>query len=206
MKFSDGFWLNKPGYDVNYATQMYEIHSDERSITVVATSNFIQNRGMTLGGPILEITFTSTLENSIKVTVEHYRAAKKTGPDFTLYEDSSFKPVVEKLDYGYRLTSGKTSVELGGQGGPWDVRYYYDGKLLTKSGWRTTSYIKESDWRTNNRMLEKQGQNFYADSSSACPAIMREMLNISVGENIYGFGEKFSTFVKNGQTVDVWNN
>ena len=31
------------------------------------------------------------------------------------------------------------------------------------------------------------------------------MLNISVGENIYGFGEKFSTFVKNGQTVEVWN-
>ena len=29
MKISDGFWLNKPGYNVNYATQMYEIEADE---------------------------------------------------------------------------------------------------------------------------------------------------------------------------------
>ena len=104
MKFSDGFWLNKPGYDVNYATQMYEIYHDEKSITVIAACQYIQNRGMTLGGPILEITFTSTLENSIKVTVEHYKAARKTGPDFNLYEDGNFKPVIEKTENGYRLT------------------------------------------------------------------------------------------------------
>ncbi|MBD5117301.1 MAG: alpha-xylosidase [Ruminococcaceae bacterium] len=207
MKYSDGFWLNKPGYEVSYATQMYEITADDRSVTVLATAQWIGNRGQTLGGPVLTVNFSSTLENSIKVTVEHFKGAKKTGPDFNLYENPDFKPVVEKNDQGgYTLTSGKTSVVIGGQGGAWDVKYLYDGKLLTKSGWRTTSYIREADWRTNNRMLEKQGENFYADSSTACPAIMREMLNISVGENIYGFGEKFSTFVKNGQTVDVWNN
>ena len=206
MKFSDGFWLNKPGYEVNYATQMYEITADDRSVKVRATNQWIGNRGMTLGGPVLEITFTSTLENSIKVTVEHFKGALDKGPHFELYEDTDFKPVIEKTDGGYTLTSGRTSVKIGAQGGAWDIKYYYDGKLLTKSGWRTTSYIKEADWRTRNRLSEKQGQNFYADSSTACPATMREMLNISVGENIYGFGEKFSTFVKNGQTVDVWNN
>ena len=206
MKFSDGFWLNKPGYEVNYATQMYEITADDKSVKVFATNQWIGNRGMTLGGPVLEITFTSTLENSIKVTVEHFKGALDKGPHFELYEDAGFKPVIEKTDGGYTLTSGKTSVKIGAAGGAWDIKYYYDGKLLTKSGWRTTSYIKEADWRTRNRLSEKQGQNFYADSSTDCPATMREMLNISVGENIYGFGEKFSTFVKNGQTVDVWNN
>lgn len=207
MKYSDGFWLNKPGYEVSYATQMYEVSADDRSVTVLATSQWIGNRGQTLGGPVLTVNFTSTLENSIKVTIEHFKGAKKTGPSFELYENPDFKPTVEKNDQGgYTLTSGKTSVVIGGQSGEWNIKYLYDGKLLTKSGWRTTSYIKEAQWRTNNRMLEKQGENFYADSSDANPAIMREMLNISVGENIYGFGEKFSTFVKNGQTVDVWNN
>ena len=206
MKFSDGFWLNKPGYEVNYATQMYEITADDKSVKVLATNQWIANRGMTLGGPVLEITFTSTLENSIKVTVEHFKGALDKAPHFELNEDAGFKPVIEKKDGGYTLTSGKTSVKIGSQGGGWDIKYYYDGKLLTKSGWRTTSYIKEADWRTRNRLSEKQGLNFYADSSTDCPATMREMLNISVGENIYGFGEKFSTFVKNGQTVDVWNN
>ncbi len=207
MKYSDGFWLNKPGYDVSYATQMYEITADEKSVTVLAAAQWIGNRGQTLGGPLLTVNFTSTLENSIKVTVEHFKGDKKASPDFKLYENPDFKPTVEKNEQGgYTLTSGKTSVIIGAQGGAWDIQYMYDGKLLTKSGWRTTSYIKEADWRTNNRTLMGQGENFYAGSSTSCPAIMREMLNISVGENIYGFGEKFSTFVKNGQTVDVWNN
>ncbi len=207
MKFSDGFWLNKPGYSVNYATQSYEITTTDNSVTVFATNQWIQNRGMTLGGPALEITFTSTLENSIKVTVDHYKGQVRKGPFFELYEDSSFKPVINKLENGgYELVSGKTKAVIGAQGGAWSVEYYYEDKLLTKQGWRTTSYIEEEAWRTNNRMLSKQGENFYADSETNDNAFMREMLNISVGENIYGFGEKFSTFVKNGQTVEVWNN
>ena len=69
MKYADGLWLNKPGYGVNYATQMYEVTADETSINVLATNQWIGNRGMTLGGPVLEITFTSTLENTIKVYI-----------------------------------------------------------------------------------------------------------------------------------------
>lgn len=207
MKFSDGFWLNKPGYGVNYATQSYEVTADEKSVTVFATNQWIQNRGMTLGGPALEITFTSTLENSIKVTVDHYKGQVRKGPSFELYEDESFKPTINKLENGgYELISGSTKAVIGGAGGAWSVEYYYGDKLLTKQGWRTTSYIEEEAWRTNNRMLAKQGENFYADSETDDNAFMREMLNISVGESIYGFGEKFSTFVKNGQTVEVWNN
>lgn len=206
MKFSDGFWLNKPGYDVNYATQAYEITTTENSITVLATNQWIGNRGMTLGGPTLEITFTSTLENSIKVTIEHFKGRLVKEPHFELFEDAAFKPVINKTENGYELISGKTSVKIGGEGGAWDVQYFYNGKLLTKEGWRTTSYIKEAEWLTNNRITGMQGANFYAKSDTDESAYMREMLNISVGENIYGFGEKFSTFVKNGQTVEVWNN
>ena len=36
-------------------------------------------------------------------------------------------------------------------------------------------------------------------------AYMRERLNLSVGELIYGLGERFTAFVKNGQSVDMWN-
>ncbi|MGN0597851.1 MAG: alpha-xylosidase [Ruminiclostridium sp.] len=205
MKFSDGFWLNKPGYNVNYATQSYEVTHDEKSITVFATSNFIANRGMTLGGPCLEINFTSTLENTIKVTIDHYKGALDKGPHFELYEDESFKPVINDYDDRAELISGKTKVVVG-KGGGWSVEYYYDGKLMTKEGWRTTSYIEESPFLTENRMAFMDNSNFYAKSETDCNTYMREMLNISVGENIYGFGEKFSTFVKNGQSVEVWNN
>ena len=207
MKFSDGFWLNQPGYSVNYATQMYEIEADDSSITVYATNQWIGNRGMTLGGPMLTVRFTSTLENSIKVSIDHFAGALKKGPEFVLYEDSTFKPVVNKTaDGGYELISGKTKVKVGSQGTGWDISYWYEDKLLTKQGWRTTSLIEEEEWLTKQRMAGKTGQRFYADDDNCDNSYIREMLNISVGEYIYGFGEKFSTFVKNGQSVEVWNN
>ncbi len=207
MKISDGFWLNKPGYSVNYATQMYEIESDENSITVYATNQWIGNRGMTLGGPMLTIRFTSTLENSIKVTIEHFSGALKKSPAFTLYEDSSFKPIIRQDENGCReLISGKTKVKIGPQGSGWEISYWYNDKLLTKEGWRTTSLIEEEDWMRDKKNAAQSGTRFFAKSDNGDTSYIREMLNISVGEYIYGFGEKFSTFVKNGQTVEVWNN
>ena len=32
-----------------------------------------------------------------------------------------------------------------------------------------------------------------------------EQLDLGVGEKIYGLGERFTNFIKNGQTVDIWN-
>ena len=34
---------------------------------------------------------------------------------------------------------------------------------------------------------------------------MHERLALGVGETVYGLGERFGPFVKNGQTVDIWN-
>ena len=34
---------------------------------------------------------------------------------------------------------------------------------------------------------------------------MHEQLALGVGENVYGLGERFTPFVKNGQAVDIWN-
>ena len=36
-------------------------------------------------------------------------------------------------------------------------------------------------------------------------AYMCKQLGLSVGELIYGLGERFTAFVKNGQSVSVWN-
>lgn len=34
---------------------------------------------------------------------------------------------------------------------------------------------------------------------------IRVKLDIGVGEKIYGLGERFTPFVRNGQSVDMWN-
>ena len=114
MKVSDGYWMNKVGYNVHWASQIYEIKADERSVTVYASANYISNKGMTLGGPVLTVTFTSTLENSIKVRIEHFSGTATKRPSFMLYEDGGFKPVINRLSRGgWELISGKTSVRIG---------------------------------------------------------------------------------------------
>ena len=204
MKFSDGFWLNKKGYDVNFVAQAYEVLEDSNSLTVLATATHIHHRGQTLGGPLLEIKFTSNLKDVIKVSIDHYKGARNDGPEFELYLDDNFKPVIENNDNYAELISGDTRVRITKNGG-WDIKYYYKDKLLTKSGWRTTSYITEEPSRVKKRLALAEDNGFWDIPEPTSGAYVREQLGLSVGESIYGFGEKFTTFVKNGQTVDIWN-
>ena len=34
---------------------------------------------------------------------------------------------------------------------------------------------------------------------------MRQQLSLGVDEKVYGMGERFTAFVKNGQSIDIWN-
>ena len=202
MKFSDGYWLEKLGCTVDYATQIYDIEIDRRGITIYTVSKWIANRAMTLSGPLLTIRLTSTLENSIKVTIEHFSGAVRKTPMFQLYEDENFTPeIIANEDGSTELISGRTRVKIPPRGCAWSAAYYYDDRLLTRAEWPTTSLIV-----TDDSFRSKTPERFFARHDNGGNTYIREMLSISAGEYIYGFGEKFTPFVKNGQTIDIWNN
>ena len=46
---------------------------------------------------------------------------------------------------------------------------------------------------------------FAYNDTDAEETYMRQMLSLSVGELVYGTGERFTPFVKNGQSIDIWN-
>jgi alpha-glucosidase (family GH31 glycosyl hydrolase) len=62
-------------------------------------------------------------------------------------------------------------------------------------------------------MSEAGCMSKYADALAGVPGngeggMIRFMLNeltLSVGETVYGLGERFGPFVKNGQSVGIWN-
>ena len=206
MKVSDGFWLTRNGYGIHWAEQIYEVRTDDSSVTVYAATKKISNRGMTLGGPMLTVRFTSELENSIKVTIEHFSGAGASAPCFQLNTDSSFRPVIKRLpDGGAELISGSTSVRIGREGGDWDISYRFGDRLLTVSGRRSTSFIEEEQWHRRLTVEEQSCERFFSRYDNGGSSYIREMLSISAGERIYGFGEKFTPFVKNGQTAEIWN-
>ena len=203
MKFSDGFWLNKRGYDVNYAAQAYEITPVKNGLNVYVPTTYIQNRGQTLGGPCLDITFTSTQKNVIKVSMVHFKGGLDNIPRFELDEDKGFTPEVTEKDECWELTSGDTKVVIGKWS--YSVQYYYKDKRLTGGAWRSATVINESEFIKSARLNITQDDTFWDYPRNEKTTYIREQLSMNVGEYFYGFGEKFTPFVKNGQTVQIWN-
>ena len=204
MKFSDGLWLNQRGYEVNYAVQAYETTTTANSITVFATPTAIWNRGMTLGGVCLEITYTSTAPDIIKVTIRHHKGAVDNRPKFELNEDWGYTPEITQGEGYIEMKTGETVLRIK-QGTDWEVSFSRNGKHLTGGAWRSTSYIKESQFHANARLALQEDDQCFNFPQDPHTGFTREQLSLGVGECVYGFGEKVTTFVKNGQNVEMWN-
>ena len=203
MKFSDGYWLSQSGYTLHYAAQAYEIETDTRSIRVLATPSHIWNRGQTLGGPNLELTFTSVMKDVIKVSIVHYRGGVDYSPAFELNEDPEYTPVINSAESYVEMISGKTRVRISREN--WSVQYYYGSKLLTGGSLRALTYIEEEKSHAARRLETQIDDGFWSYPKNRKTSYIREQFSLSVGEYIYGFGEKFTCFPKNGQSIQTWN-
>ncbi len=204
MKFSDGLWLNKKGYSVYYATQAYECTHTKNSITVFATANAVYNRAMTLGGVTFEITYTAVADDVIKVHIVHHKGTLHNQPKFELNEPADYTAEIREEDDFIEMTAGGTKVRIK-KAFDWDVEYSYNGKRLTGGGWRSTSYVEENKFLAKARLDAMADDQFFNYPADPRTTYIREQLSLDVGECVYGFGEKFTTFVKNGQNVETWN-
>ncbi len=181
MKFSNGQWLNRDGYSVHWPAEARDVVVENGAVTVYAPDHRINHRGDTLGGPLLTLRFSSPLPNVIRVQAEHFRGRRKKLPEFTL-ADQHPDVAIENGEKAVTLTTGGLSVTIS-KGESWNVSFRQDGKLLTQSESRAMAYILDPDGK----------------------AYMRDQLSLDVGEYVYGLGEHFTPFVKNGQAVDIWN-
>jgi len=204
MKFTNGYWLTGNGYKVDHAAQPYDISFSQNSITILATTKIIRNRGMTMDGPNLEITYSSTVENTIKVHVVHFKGTVDNSPKFELYENYEFKPEITDSEEYTLLVSGDTRVEIK-KGEKWDVSFYHKDRRLTGSGWRSAGYSKQTAYKQKIKELSRAEDQFFDPPAGEADAYVFERLDLGIGECVYGFGEMFTNFVKNGQVVNIWN-
>lgn len=182
MKFTDGQWMLQPGVAAHYATEAYAIEVHEDRLVVLATTRPIKHRGDTLQGPTLTVTLSSPLEGVIRVSVEHYAASSP--PRLNIPMVGAGRPSVQIVDGETRatLTSGAISVDVR-KGEGWGLTFREGSRVLTKSDWRGLGYIQ---WGAKGNHVHEQ-------------------LTLAVGENVYGLGERFTPWVKNGQIVENTN-
>jgi alpha-D-xyloside xylohydrolase len=182
MKFTDGYWGLRDGVRLLSPVAARDVRTDADSVTVFAPCKAITHRGDTLNTPQITLTFRSPIEDVIQVRIVHHRGGVPKGPAYEIRHAEGHHPEIDSHDGTVRLTSGRLSAHMT-TAGPWAVEFLYDGKRLTGSGAGHSGYLVDA---TGGRYV-------------------REQLSLSVGECVYGLGERFTPFVKNGQAVDMWN-
>ncbi len=180
MKFTNGFWLVKEGFSVNYPRQIRDIAESDEGLTLFAPCKEIQDRGDTLNIPQLTIHLSSPKENIIRVQAYHHKGGVEKQPVFDVAENES-KIQIQKNEQAYHFSSGDLHVSIPLTG--FSMDFYNDKQLLTHIDPKGIAWIQGP---------EKE-------------SYMRGQLNLGVGEYLYGLGERFTPFVKNGQVVDTWN-
>ena len=181
MKFTDGYWQMRAGMTPHYAAQVHEVILEEDAITVYAPVGRLEERGHTVNQPLLTLRFSSPMENVIWVQCIHHKGKTPRKPEFHLNPGTDPQASIADDEHASTLTSGNLSVRIN-KGNDWLVEFLGEAKVITSSGWRALGFVDTPDGR-----------------------YIHEQLSLGVGECVYGLGERFTAFVKNGQVVDMWN-
>ncbi|PJI93405.1 alpha-xylosidase [Luteimicrobium subarcticum] len=182
MKFTDGYWQLRPGVDVLHPVEVDDVRVDDAAgtMTVWATTKRVRGRGDTLNAPLVTLTYSSPAPGIVKVRVEHWAGTRPRHPEFAV-RGTETHVTTHVDDESAVLTSGDLSVRVR-RTGPWRVDFESRGRVLTSSLPKGAGIV-----------------------SSPEGPFVHEQLALGVGEKVYGMGERFGPFVKNGQTVDIWN-
>jgi len=181
MKFTHGYWVIRENFTMSYAQQWVrtDIRGDE--VNIKTSCHGIHHRGDTLGGAMLNVTLSAPRPNVIRVKLEHFQGKKDNTPHFETYS-APCTPVIAENENTILFQSGDLRAEISK--GSWAVNFYGGDRLLTTSGYRGMAHA----WDV------KADKTWMLDS-----------LMLDVGECVYGLGERFGAYVKNGQCIDMWN-
>ncbi|MEN1976216.1 alpha-xylosidase [Cellulomonas olei] len=184
MKFTDGYWQNLPGVDILRPRAVDEVVVGERGLTAYAGVRRLETRGDSLNHPLVTITLDSPAEGVLGVTIEHHQGGVERGPAFAVADARPDVVVTGPTadDPRAALTTGNLTARVATTG-EWALDVEVDGRVVTGATSRGVGIVTDAD-----------GRQF-----------VREQLALGVRDHVYGLGERFTAFVKNGQAVDVWN-
>jgi alpha-D-xyloside xylohydrolase len=181
MKFNDGYWLLREGVTARYATEALDVRAEAERCSIAVLTKPVEHRGSHLNTPTITVELSAPASDVIAVRASHFVSADEAVPAFAL-TPSPVDARVEREDGALRLVAGRLVAEAA-VAGQWGLRFAGDGAPLTGSGVRSLG-----------AMTDAAGGDF-----------MMERLRLPVGANVYGLGERFTPFVKNGQVVDTYN-
>lgn len=220
MKFTNGYWMIRDGVDALYAREAYELAADAttESLNVLAPTSVVRGRYDTLNLPTFNVDITTPAEGVIRVRAEHWQGATEY-PGFPLNADEP-----GNRDYVTVQANGNGDGEVGVngadvtlttggltakvvKGAPWNLTFIgEDGKVLTESAGKSLGRFKLGvESNVTAQPVGEFGVTMDGSARDESDVFIAIQLHLSVGEDVYGLGERFGAYVKNGQSVDIWN-
>jgi len=182
MKFEIGRWLIPPDLEAIYPVSVQDVRIEDGTLVVTGYSGAGRSRGELLDGTVITARFTSPMPEVIRVQLTHFKGRQPRRPAFDL--DTSLTNPNAKIGRDAEqvwLRAGRLEVRSAAHG-EWGFTFLRDGQPLTVSGPRDVG------------LMRLNGETY-----------LRERLSLAPGETVYGLGEHFGPFVKNGQSIDIWN-
>lgn len=220
MKFTNGYWMIRDGVDALYAREAYELAADAttESLNVLAPTAVVRGRYDTLDLPTFNVDITTPAEGVIRVRAEHWQGATEY-PGFPLNADEP-----GNRDYVTVQANGNGDGEVGVNGAdvtlttggltakvvkgtPWNLTFIgEDGKVLTECAGKSLGRFKlGAESNVTAQPVGEFGVTMDGSARDESDVFTAIQLHLSVGEDVYGLGERFGAYVKNGQSVDIWN-
>lgn len=182
MKFDHGYWQLLPGTQAIHPVTVVDAQTEPDALTITGYDHVVHARGNLISGTSITARFTSPMPNVIRVQLTHFKGRRERLPVFDLdYSLANPDVSIGHDDQQVWFKSGDLAVIAPAQG-EWGFRFERDGQLLTASEKRAIG------------LFTQNGKTY-----------LREQLSLQAGETVYGFGEQFGPFVKNGQAIDSWN-
>ncbi len=181
MKYSDGGWLFKEGYDVKFAVHVYDSRQMQDRLMLYMPYSYISNKGATLDGGLLTMEVTTPQKDIVGIKLYNYKGTLPKTPNFKLNTVEITPEIMEEAN-SFRYKTGDLLLEIT-KGENIALTFSYKDKVIASSSPRSKAVV-----------IDPNGQTHISDQ-----------LNIGVGETIYGLGERFTSFVKNGQSVAITN-
>lgn len=182
MRFGNGAWTMMPGVTPSYLSRVDGVNVSEHEVKLDVTSRREKERWDTLAGHMFSVSLSSPAENVVRVRVRHHKGRRVRGPSFAIHADPKRLEVIDSPGE-ITLLTGKLRV------------------VVTKEPWGLTFSDAETDEVVTSSPYKAAGLMEVEDRGT----FVREQLTLRPGECVYGLGERFQAFTRNGQSIDMWN-